>query len=111
MTFNDFVQKCKLKKKAKSNITIQQVLDHIGLNNVGIFLRDELFLSDIGIVNLHPSRRSHSVCYINEKYFDSNGWACPKKPSIFNIKRYGFCLYSENQIQKRIVFVEVIVYI
>ena len=100
MTFNDFIKKYKLKNKATSNIKIQQVLNSIGLNIVGIFLRDEAFEIDIGIVNLHPSKGTHWVCYINENYFDSYGCVPPKKLSNFIIKRNGYCLYSENQIQK-----------
>ena len=100
MTFNDFIRKYNLKNKATSNIKIQQVLDSIGLNNVGIYLRDGPFKSDIGVVNLHPSKGTHWVCYINENYFDSNGVVCPKKLSKFIIKRNGYCLYSEYQIQK-----------
>ena len=30
-------------------------------NDVAIFLRDVLFESDIGSVNLHPSKRTHCV--------------------------------------------------
>ena len=100
MTFNEFVKKHNLKNKATSNIKIQQVLNSIGLNIVGIYLRDGPFSTDIGIVNLHPSKRSHWVCYINENYFDSYGVVCPKKLSKFIIKRNGYCLYSECQIQK-----------
>ena len=100
MTFNDFIKKYNLKNKATSNIKIQQVLDSIGLNNVGIFLRDGVFKSDIGIVNLHQSRGTHWVTYINQNYFDSYGCVSPKKLSKFIIKRNGYCLYSEYQIQK-----------
>ena len=66
LTFNDFIKKYKLKNKATSNIKNQQVLNSIGLNNVGIYLRDGPFSTDIGFVNLHPSKGSHWVCYINE---------------------------------------------
>ena len=100
MTFNDFIKKYKLENKATSNIKIQQVLDSIGLNNVGIYLRDEAFEFDFGIVNLHPSKGTHWVYYINENYFDSYGCVPPKKLSKFIIKRNGYCLYSEYQIQK-----------
>ena len=79
MTFNEFVKKHNLKNKATSNIKIQQVLNSIGLNNVGIYLRDGPFESDIGIVNLHQSRGTHWVTYINENYFDSYGCVSPKK--------------------------------
>ena len=100
MTFNEFIKKYNLKNKATSNIKIQQVLDSIGLNNIGIYLRDGPFSSDIGVVNLHPSKGTHWVTYINENYFDSYGCAPPKKLSKFIIKRNGYCLYSEYQIQK-----------
>ena len=100
LTFNDFVKKFNLKNKATSNIKIQQVLNSIGLNNIGIYLRDGPFSSDIGIVNLHPLKGTHWVCYIDENYFDSYGVVCPKKLSKFIIKRNGYCLYSEYQIQK-----------
>ena len=100
MTFNDFIKKFKLKNKATSNIKIQQVLSSLGLNDVGIYLRDGVFISDIGVVNLHPSKGTYWVCYIFENYFDSYGVVCPKKLSKLIIKRNGYCLYSEYQIQK-----------
>ena len=100
MTFNDFIKKYKLKNKATSNRKIQQVLNSIGLNNVGIYLRDGPFESHIGIVNLHQSPGTHWICYINENYFDSYGCVPPKKLSKFIIKQNGYCLYSEYQIQK-----------
>ena len=100
MTFNEFIEKYKLKNKATSNLKIQQVLSSLSLNDIEIYLRDGPFKSDIGIVNLHPSKGTHWVCYINESYFDSYGCVCPKKLSKFIIKRNGFCLYSEYQIQK-----------
>ena len=100
MRFKDFVKRFDLKNKATSNMKIQKVLTSIGLDNVNIYLRDGPFSSDIGIVNLHPSKGSHWVCYKNENYFDSYGVVCPKKLSKFIIKRNRYCLYSEYQIQK-----------
>ena len=100
MTFNDFIKKYKLKNKATSNIKIQQVLSSLSLKDVGIYLRDGPFSSDIDIVNLHPSKGTHWVCYINENYFDSYGIVCPEKLSKFIIKRNGYCLYSKYQTQK-----------
>ena len=100
MTFNEFVKKHNLKNKATSIIKIQNILSSLSLNDVGIYLRDGPFSSDIGIVNLHPSIGTHWVCYINENYFDSYGCVCPKKLSKFIIKRNGYCLYSKYQIQK-----------
>ena len=64
ITFNDFIKEYKLKNKATSNLKIQQVLSSLSLDGVGIYLRDG---------NLHPSKGTHLVCYINENYFDSYG--------------------------------------
>ena len=100
MSFDEFIKKHNLKNKATLNIKIQQVLKSIELTNVGIYLRDGLFESDIGIINLHPWKGTHWVCYIKENYFDSYGCVSPKKLSKFIIKRNGYCLYSEYQIQK-----------
>ena len=100
MTFNDFIKKHNLKNKATSNIKIQNILSSLSLNDVGIYLRDGPFNSDIGIVNLQPSKGTHWVCYINENYFDSYDCVCPKKLSKFIIKGKGYCIYSEYQIQK-----------
>ena len=95
MTFNDFVRKHNLKNKATSSIKTQKVLTSLGLDNVNIYLRHGPFSSNIGIVNLHPSKGSHWVCFINENNFDSYGVVCPKKLSKFIIKQKGYCLYSE----------------
>ena len=79
ITFNDFVHKFNLKHKATSNIQIRQVFGSFGLYNVGIYLRDGPFPSDIGVVSLHPSKGTHWVCSINEIFFDSYGVVCRKK--------------------------------
>ena len=100
MIFNDFVRKYDLKNKATSNIKTQNILSSLSLNDIGNYLRDGPFKSDIGIVTLHPSKGTHWVCYINENYFDSYGIVCPKKLSKFIIRQNGYCLYSEYQIQK-----------
>ena len=99
MLFNEFVKKFNLKNKATSNIKIQQVLSSLSLN-VGIYLRDGTFKTNIGVINLHPSKGTHWTCYVYENYFDSYGCVCPKKLSKFIIKRNGYCLYSEYRIQK-----------
>ena len=100
MTFNDFIKKYNLKNKATSNIKIYEVIKNIGLDTkVEIYLRDGSFSTDIGTVNLHPSKGTHWVCYINESYFDSYGCSPPKKLPKFIIKRNGYCLYSECKIQ------------
>ena len=99
-TFNDFVKKFDLKNKATSNIKIQQVLSSLSLSDVRIYLREGPFKTDIGIINLHPSKGTHWTCYVNENYFDSYGCVSPKKLSKFIMKRNEYCLYSEYQIQK-----------
>ena len=73
MTFDDFVHKYKLKNKATSNIKIQQVLSSLSLNDVGICLRDGPFSSEIGLVNLPPSKGTPWVAYMKEIFFDSYG--------------------------------------
>ena len=65
-----------------------------------IYLKDGPFKSDIGIVNLHPSKGTHCVLYINGNYFVSYGCAPPKKLSKFIIRRNGYCLFSEYQMKK-----------
>ena len=101
MTFNELVRKHNLKTKATSNIKIPQVLSSLSLKDVGLYLRDGPFSSDIGTVNLHPSKRTHWVCFMSENYFDSYGCVCPKRLSRFIIKRNEYCLYSEYQIQRK----------
>ena len=81
------------------------------MNDVGIYLRDGPFSIIIGIVILHPSKGTQWVCYINKKYFDSCGCSPPKKLSQFSMKRNGYCLDSEHQIQKNDRFLQVTVYI
>ena len=61
VSFNDFVHKKELKNRATSNIKILQVLSSLSLDDVGIFSKDGPFKSDIGILNLHPSKGSHWV--------------------------------------------------
>ena len=103
ITFSNFLHKNKLKNKATSSVKIYELLKKIGIDSkVGIYLRDGPFSTNIGVVNLHPTKRTHWVCYINENYFDSYGIVCSKKLSKFIIKQNGHCLYSKYQIQKRI---------
>ena len=99
MPFNDFVHKLKLKNKTTWKIKKQQVPGSIGLNNVGIFLRDGPFSNDIESVNLHPSKGTIWVLYTNQEYFDSYGCPPPNTLSKFIIQRNGYCLYSEYKIQ------------
>ena len=100
MTFNDFNKRYNLKNKATSNLEIQRFLSSLSLDDVGIHLRDGPLISDIGIVNLIPSKGTHWVSCLNENYYDSYGCAAPKKLSKFFIKRNGYSLYCEFQRQK-----------
>ena len=99
-SFTDFVREDDLKKRATSNIKIQEIPDSVGIDNVGIYLSDGPFSSDIEIVTLHPVKGTPWVCYVYEIYFDSNGCVPPRKLSKFIIKQNGYCLYSEYRIQK-----------
>ena len=67
LTFNEFVKKHNLRNNETSNIKIQQVLSSLFLNDVGFYLRDGPCKSDLGIVNLHPSKGTHWICYIYMK--------------------------------------------
>ena len=84
ITFQRFFLKFNLRNKAKSNLKIQHVLPSLSLYDVGIYLRDGPFSSDIGIV-----------------IFDSHGCVRPKKLFKFIIKRNGYCLNSKYQIQTK----------
>ena len=75
-------------------------LSSIGLDNVDIYVRGGPLSSDFRIVNLHPKKSTHWVCYIKETYFDRYGLVCPKELYKFIIKRNRLYLYSEYQIQK-----------
>ena len=70
-SFNGFLHLYKVKNKATSNIKLQQIFSSIGLNNADMYLRGELFSTDVGIISLHQPRGTHSVAYMNEIFFDS----------------------------------------
>ena len=82
---------------------------------VYIYKTDRFQVNWVGIVNLHPSKGTHWVAYINEICIDRYGWAHHQKQSMFIIKRSGSCVCSEYKIQgltnKRALIVQVIVYI
>ena len=115
MTFNEFVHKCKT-KKATSNIKIHQILSSVGLNKVGIYLRDAPFKSDIGIVSLHQSKGTHCVTYVNENCFDSFGCVPSQKLSNYLKKTirtlFMFWIqYTRSDKWTRFFFVQVLFYI
>ena len=75
MLCNDFFHNYSFKNKATPNMKIQLVLQSLILIDVGIYLRDGPITTNVGIVNLHPTKATHWVVYINQNYFDSYG--CP----------------------------------
>ena len=93
------VHENELKNEATSNVKLYQMLYSLSLNFVKLYLGNEPFSSDIGIVNLHPTKGTHWVTYINEKYFDSYRCVCPEKLSRFFIKRNGHCSYYKYKTQ------------
>ena len=94
-----FFTNYEFKNKAISNIKLQEVIGSIGLDNVGIYLKDGPFSSDIRILNLLPSKETHWVVYVHENYFVSFGYAPPNKLSNFMTKRNAHCFYSEYKTQ------------
>ena len=93
---NEIVEKYGLKNEATSNVKIKEILDILKLNSTGIYMRDDKFTTPSGIVNLHPTKGTHWVMFVNEWYFDSYG--CPPPTNILNHIKKG--IYSEHQIQK-----------
>ena len=60
-------------------------------------MKDDTFYTKSGIVNLHPTKGTHWVMFINEYYFDSYGYP----PLLSVINRIIKGIYSDNQIQKK----------
>ena len=82
-----------MKNRATSIIKIQQVLSSLFLNDVGKYLRDGPFSSEIGIVNLHPIKGTHWVIHVNEQFFDCYGCASPHQLSNIIIDRNGCFIF------------------
>ena len=100
LSFKEFVEKYGLKNEATSNVKIEEILDTICAYGkltipAGIYMRDDKFTTDSGIVNFHPTKGTHWVMFTNQNYFDSYG--CPPPTNILNHINNG--IYSEYQIQ------------
>ena len=95
LSFKQFVAKHGLKNEATCNVKIKEILNELKIP-CGKYMRDDKFKTDSGIVNLHPTKGTHRVMFINEYYFDSYG--CPLPINILNYLNIG--QYSEYQIQK-----------
>ena len=59
LSFKEFVEKYGIKKEATSIIKRKEILDILKLNSTGIYLRDDMFFTKTGIVNLHPTKGTH----------------------------------------------------
>ena len=87
----------------------------MSLNDVGIDIRYERFSRDVGKVNLHPTKGSHWVAYMNQNYFDPYGLSPPEKLSKFLKNINGSCSSLKHKLQglrrKRAFFNQRVVYI
>ena len=105
MLFNDFIHEYISENKATSSKKIQQVLSSLSLYDVGIYLGDGPFKTDMGIVNLHPFQGTQWALYVDESFFDSCGCSPPQKLPRLIIKRNGHCIFFEYQ-KKRLTNVK-----
>ena len=94
LSFKEFVDKYRLKNEATSNVEIKEILKLMN-TSCGIYMRDDKFITTSGIVDLHPTKGTHWVMFVNEFYFDSYG--CP--PPLNITKQINNGIYSEYQIQ------------
>ena len=83
LSFKEFLVLYNLKNAPTSNIKIYDVLKKLNLECT-ISMRDDLIFGNCGIINLHPTKGTHWVCFINNFYFDSYG--CPPPQNILNYK-------------------------
>ena len=65
----------------------QKILSAFLLSDVGGYLGDEPFSSNLGKINLHPTKGTHWVVYINKIYYDSYGCRPPNNLARFIMKR------------------------
>ena len=95
LSFKEFVNKYGLKNEATSNVEIKEILKLMN-TSCGLYMRDDKFITTSRIVNLHPTKGTHWVMFVNEFIFDSYG--CP--PPLNITKQINNGIYSEYQIQK-----------
>ena len=96
LSFKEFIEKYRLPNEATSNVKIKKNLKLMNITECGIYMRDDKFTTTSDKVNLHPTKGTHWVMFVNEFYFDSYG--CPPPTNILNHTKKG--IYSEYQIQK-----------
>ena len=57
----NFILKYGLKTSATSNTKYQKILLFLSLSDVGDYLKDDPFSSDLGVVNLHATKGARLV--------------------------------------------------
>ena len=67
--FNDFLCKSNSRENATTKIKIYQVLSSIGLDIVGIYIKDGHSESDMGIDSLHPTKKNTLDCRDKRQIF------------------------------------------
>ena len=72
LSFKEFVEKYGIKNEATSNVKIKEIRDILKLNSTGrscaIYMRDDKFTTNSGIVNLHPTKGTHCVMFVTEVF-------------------------------------------
>ena len=113
LSFNQFLKTYNLKNAPTSNIKLNNVIQKLNLV-CKIYMRDEPIIgTNCGIVNLHPIKGTHWVCFFNEFYFDSYGIYPPPQNILNHIKsKFGKCIFIVHiKSRKMTVCVVLIVYI
>ena len=91
------------------------MLSSLSPMDVGIYLKDGPFESNLAIVNLHASRETHWLAYVNQSYFVSGGCFAPQNLFKGNTKRIGKYFFSEYKYRvwqvKKVLFALLINYI
>ena len=63
LSFEEFVEKYGLKNEVTSNVKIKEVLDKLTIP-ARVYMRDDKFTTDSGIVNLHPTKEHTELCLL-----------------------------------------------
>ena len=65
LSLKEFIEKYRLQNKATSNVKIKEILNELD-TPCGIYMGDDKFITTSGIVNLHPTKGTHWVMFVNE---------------------------------------------
>ena len=89
-TFIDFIPTYTFKSEATTILKIQQVLFLLfHIPGIAICLRDGPIKSIVGKANLHPTKGTRGVAYIDQIYCKSNGGPPPEKLTKCTITQNG----------------------